>query len=295
MDTSSSSSQARASLSPPAVVPSVSLPITKQPTISKTISPPKQPPKVNHTPAIAITHPSLDLADVPFKRTPSFINKKRERALSPSRRRDLQKKAQQKEPNGAIPNQIIESPSEPPLAKAASSETSLARTDSGKINTTDVSESTTTTEDYVTANSDSSKKSNSRNQNQSKYRRSRIITCLSLPYKKSSFIDPENNKTQEGSSFESASSLYSSTRTENIAEDLIVPSFSPPLEINDDFIVPDLASPPLPLPDRLPKLTVEKIEVKADITPTIQHIKREKTDSKCKNEIPKVPKVSSNI
>ncbi|CAH0589127.1 unnamed protein product [Chrysodeixis includens] len=270
LDTSSSSSQARASLSPPAVVPSVSLPITKQPTISKTIiSPPKLPPKVNHTPAIAITHPSLDLADVPFKRTPSFINKKRERALSPSRRRDLvQKKAQQKEPNGAIPNQIIESPSEPPLAKAASSETSLARTDSGKINTTDVSESTTTTEDYVTANSDSSKKSNSRNQNQ----------------------NPENNKTQEGSSFESASSLYSSTRTENIAEDLIVPSFSPPLEINDDFIVPDLASPPLPLPDRLPKLTVEKIEVKADITPTVQHIKREKTDSKCKNEIPKVPK-----
>lgn len=106
---------------------------------------------------------------MPFKRTPSFINKKRERALSPSRRKDLQKKAQQKEPNGTIPNQIIESPSEPSLAKAASSETSLARTDSGKINTTDVSESTTTTEDYVTANSDSSKKSNCKNQNQSKY------------------------------------------------------------------------------------------------------------------------------
>lgn len=89
--------------------------------------------------------------------------------MSPSRRKDLQKKAQQKEPNGTIPNQIIESPSEPSLAKAASSETSLARTDSGKINTTDVSESTTTTEDYVTANSDSSKKSNCKNQNQSKY------------------------------------------------------------------------------------------------------------------------------
>lgn len=88
--------------------------------------------------------------------------------MSPSRRKDLQKKAQQKEPNGTIPNQIIESPSEPSLAKAASSETSLARTDSGKINTTDVSESTTTTEDYVTANSDSSKKSNCKNQNQSK-------------------------------------------------------------------------------------------------------------------------------
>lgn len=169
LDTSSSSSaHARASLSPPAVVPNVVLPpITKQPTISKSTSP-IAPPKLNHNPAIAITHPSLDLADVPFKRTPSFINKKRERALSPSRRRDLQRKAQQKEPNGNIPHQIIESPSEPPLAKAASSETSLARTDSGKINTTDISESTTTTEDYVTANSDSSKKSNSKNHNQSK-------------------------------------------------------------------------------------------------------------------------------
>ncbi|XP_037302447.1 uncharacterized protein LOC119192785, partial [Manduca sexta] len=50
LDTSSSSSaQARASLSPPAVVPSVTLPITKQPTISKAISP-IAPPKVNHTP-----------------------------------------------------------------------------------------------------------------------------------------------------------------------------------------------------------------------------------------------------
>lgn len=126
--------------------------------------------KVNHTPAIAITHPSIDLADVPFKRTASFINKKRERALSPSRRRDLQKKSQQKEPNGTIPNQIMDSPTEPCLAKVGNSETNLARTDSGKTNTTDISESTTTTtEDYVTANSDSSKKSNSRNQNQSKF------------------------------------------------------------------------------------------------------------------------------
>lgn len=167
LDTSSSNSVQRASLSPPAVVPNVILPpITKQPTISKTLSP-IGPPKINHTPAIAITHPSLDLADVPFKRTPSFINKKRERALSPSRRRELQKKALPKEPNGTIPSQIIESPVEPPLTKAASTETSLARADSGRLNTTDISESTTTTEDYVTANSDSSKKSG-KNQNQSK-------------------------------------------------------------------------------------------------------------------------------
>lgn len=170
MDTSSSSSaQARSSLSPPAVVPNITLPITKQPTVSKITSPVLPVAKPSHTPAIAITHPSLDLADVPFKRTPSFINKKRERALSPSRRRELQRKAQQKEPNGTIPNQIIESPSEPSLAKAVSSETSLARTDSGKINTTDISESTTTTDDYVTANSDSSKKSNRTNNNQRKY------------------------------------------------------------------------------------------------------------------------------
>lgn len=167
LETSSSGSVQRASLSPPAVVPSVVLPpITKQPTISKAISP-IGPSKINHTPAIAITHPSLDLSDVPFTRTPSFINKKRERALSPSRRRDLQKKTLPKEPNGTIPSQIIESPAEPPLTKAASTETILARADSGKLNTTDVSESTTTTEDYVTANSDSSKKSG-KNQNQSK-------------------------------------------------------------------------------------------------------------------------------
>lgn len=92
------------------------------------------------------------------------------------------------------------------------------------------------------------------------------------------FSDPENNKTQEGSSFESASSLYSTTRNDNATEDLIVPSFSPPLQISDDFIVPNLTSPPLPLPDRLPKMSVEKIEVKADITPSTELIRRDKTE-----------------
>ncbi|XP_050347879.1 uncharacterized protein LOC126771818 [Nymphalis io] len=266
LDTASSSSaqQTRVSLSPPAVVPNITLPITKQPTISKSLSPTISI-KPN-TPAIAITHPSLDLSDVPFKRTPSFINKKRERALSPSRRQELQRKAHKKEPNGTIPNQIVESPSEPSFTKPASSETSLARTDSGKINTTDVSESTTTTEDYVTANSDSSKKSNCKNQNHN---------------------SENNNKAQEGSSFESASSLYSSTKTDNVAEDLVVPSFSPPLEIRDDFVVPNLSSPPLPLPDRLPKTTVERIEVKADITP-IETNRRMKTEvKKSKDDVPK--------
>ncbi|XP_045451650.1 uncharacterized protein LOC123660638 [Melitaea cinxia] len=269
LDTSSSSSvqHTRASLSPPAVVPNITLPITKQPTISKTLTPTISM-KPNHTPAIAITHPSLDLTDIPFKRTPSFINKKRERALSPSRRQELQRKAQQKEPNGKIPNQIAESPSEPSLAKAVSSETSLARTDSGKLNTTDISESTTTTEDYVTANSDSSKKSNCKNQNNN---------------------SENNNKAQEGSSFESASSLYSSTKTDNVAEDLIVPSFSPPLEIRDDFIVPNLSSPPVPLPDRLSKTKVERIEVKADITPIETNRKIKTEIIKSKDEICRKP------
>ncbi|CAG9564810.1 unnamed protein product [Danaus chrysippus] len=274
LDTSSSSSAqpTRASLSPPAVVPNIQLPITKQPTVSKILSP-TAPIKLNHTPAIAITHPSLDLSDVPFKRTPSFINKKRERALSPSRRQDL-RRAQQKEPNGTIPNKILESPTEPPLSKPASSETSLARTDSGKINNTDVSESTTTTEDYVTANSDSSKKSNNKNHNHN---------------------SENNNKAQEGSSFESASSLYSSTKTDNVAEDLIVPSFSPPLEISDDFMVPNLSSPPLPLPERIPKPSVERIEVKADITPIAEANRKNKTDLiKPKDDIPRKPNIGAS-
>lgn len=53
-----------------------------------------------------------------------------------------------------------ELPSESPLP-AVVPDLLLARTDSGKTNTTDVSESTTTTDDYITANSDSSRKSSS--------------------------------------------------------------------------------------------------------------------------------------
>lgn len=105
------------------------------------------------------------------------------------------------------------------------------------------------------------------------------------------FSDAENNKTQDGSSFESASSLYSSTRTENIAEDLIVPSFSPPLQLNDDFIVPDLSSPPLPLPERIPKSNIEKIDVKAEINTCVDQSRREKTDIKIKDDNTKSFKV----
>lgn len=71
-----------------------------------------------------------------------------------------------------------------------------------------------------------------------------------------------------------------------------MPSFSPPLEISDDFIVPNLSSPPLPLPERMPRATVEKIEVKAEINPTFESIKRDKTEIiKMKDTIPKVSKV----
>ncbi|XP_048478956.1 uncharacterized protein LOC105386277 isoform X2 [Plutella xylostella] len=260
LDNMNMTQPSRPSLSPPAVVPNIQLPITKQPTISKNTSSTSMT-KTTHTPALTITHPSLDLSDVPFKRTSSFINKKRERALSPSRRRELQKKAQQKEPNGSIPIKIVESPSEPTLVKTEGSETNLARTDSAKTNTTDVSESTTTTDDYVTANSDSSKKS-VQNNNQAH----------------------ENNKAHDGSSFESASSLYSSTRTEHIPEEMIVPSFSPPLQLTDDLIVPNLSTPPLSMPEKPTKIP-EKVEKKPDANKIVEHKEiREKRD---KTEITK--------
>lgn len=83
--------------------------------------------------------------------------------------------------------------------------------------------------------------------------------------------------------------MYSSTKTDNVAEDLIVPSFSPPLEIRDDFIVPNLSSPPLPLPDRLPKTKVERIEVKADITPIDMNRKIKTEIIKSKDEVSRKP------
>lgn len=101
-----------------------------------------------------------------------------------------------------------EPPSESPLP-AVVPELLLARTDSGKTNT-DVSESTTTTDDYITATSgtDSSRKSSS-NKGNDKHR------------------SPQTNA-QEGSSFESASSMYSVARSEYFGDDMVVPSFSPP-------------------------------------------------------------------
>lgn len=71
-----------------------------------------------------------------------------------------------------------------------------------------------------------------------------------------------------------------------------MPSFSPPLQITDDFMVPNLASPPLPLPERIPKACVEKIEVKVEVNPTIEHAKRDKTEIiKHSEEMVKITKV----
>lgn len=68
----------------------------------------------------------------------------------------------------------------------------------------------------------------------------------------------------------------------------MVPSFSPPLNISEDFIVPNLSSPPLPLPERISKPILERMEVKVDITPIPQHVKREKTEvTKPREEAPK--------
>lgn len=58
--------------------------------------------------------------------------------------------------------------------------------------------------------------------------------------------------------------------------------------------MPDLSSPPLPLSDRILKTSVEKLEVKADITPHTEHIKRDKTETKPKEATPKTSKVSCN-
>lgn len=72
------------------------------------------------------------------------------------------------------------------------------------------------------------------------------------------------------------------------------------MQISDEFIVPNLSTPPLPLPDRLPerlpKALVEKVEVKAEITPIPEHIKRDKTEtSKPKEEVSKPVSQSTNI
>ncbi|KAF5280043.1 hypothetical protein FQR65_LT03298 [Abscondita terminalis] len=84
----------------------------------------------------------------------------------------------------------------------------LARTDSGKTNT-DVSESTTTTDDYITANSgtDSSKKNNGSNKEVKEKQ------CT--------------HTTQDGSSFESVSSMYGLGKSDFLGDDMVVPSFSP--------------------------------------------------------------------
>lgn len=66
------------------------------------------------------------------------------------------------------------------------------------------------------------------------------------------------------------------------------------MEIRDDFIVPHLTSPPLTIPDRVARPSVERFEVKADITPILENNKRHKTEiMKRKDEVPE--KVVSKV
>lgn len=147
------------------------------------------PPRAMHAPSIAITKydQSIDIPDEQtIKRTiMNSVAKRRERALSPSRRRELQKKSPGS--NGRTPDltpshtphRSLDSPENGKGPNAVVPDLLLARTDSGKTNTTDVSESTTTTttDDYVTANSDSSKKSGSgKHVNQGKH--FNLIGCI---------------------------------------------------------------------------------------------------------------------
>ncbi|KAK4874962.1 hypothetical protein RN001_014322 [Aquatica leii] len=110
-------------------------------------------------------------------------------------------------PSPARRRRIPDPPSESP-APAVVPDLLLARTDSGKTNT-DISESTTTTDDYITANSgtDSSKKNNG--------------------FVKETKEKQSIHTTQNGSSFESVSSMYALGKNDFLSDDMVVPSFSP--------------------------------------------------------------------
>ncbi|KAK9685689.1 hypothetical protein QE152_g37855 [Popillia japonica] len=161
---------------------------------------------------IQIQSPSSPRMDVP--NLPMYqqdINSKQQ-YLTPRRARSPAWKRRTPEP-----------PSESPLP-AVVPDLLLARTDSGRTNT-DISESTTTTDDYITANSgtDSSRKSNSTKGNSDKHR--------------------SHTTAPEGSSFESASSIYSGSKVDYLSEDMVVPSYSPP-PIPEE--TSDMATTPVP-------------------------------------------------
>jgi hypothetical protein len=115
-----------------------------------------------------------------------------------------------------------ETPSESPLP-AIVPDLLLARTDSCKTNT-DVSESTTT-DDYITANSgtDSSRKSGS-----TKVVAGIAVSCIDLTVGGSQGVDLYNLHAhhQDGSSFES-------NKGDIFGDDMVVPSFSPPLILEE--------------------------------------------------------------
>lgn len=78
---------------------------------------------------------------------------------------------------------------------------------------------------------------------------------------------------------------------------MIVPSFSPPLQLTDDLIVPNLSTPPLSMPEKPTKIP-EKVEKKPDVNKIVEHKeireKRDKTEiTKTKEEPSKT--VSTNI
>ncbi|XP_025837065.1 uncharacterized protein LOC108734776 [Agrilus planipennis] len=118
-----------------------------------------------------------------------------------------------KQPPPLTKKRPVEQKPESPLP-AVVPELPLARTDSGKTNT-DISESTTTTDDYITATSgtDSSKKSVSNREAAVKVHSSAVI--------------------HDGSSFESASSIYGQAKSDVFGDDMVVPSFSPPLILEE--------------------------------------------------------------
>jgi hypothetical protein len=152
------------------------------------------------SPRIVIDKPSKTL-EPPFKQ--QFLTP--QRTISPTWRR-----------------RTPETPSESPLP-AIVPDLLLARTDSCKTNT-DVSESTTT-DDYITANSgtDSSRKSGS-----TKVVAGIAVSCIDLTVGGSQGVDLYNLHAhhQDGSSFES-------NKGDIFGDDMVVPSFSPPLILEE--------------------------------------------------------------
>lgn len=183
-------------------------------------SPPSPAKRIKEIPTSAMKlypKPTPPIIVTPSKRLPEITPTTMRR--SPGRGEFRKRKITPDLTPSETPHRSLESPDQTKAIQAAAELLLLGKTDSGK--TTDISESTTTTtDDYVTANSDSS-------------RRSHGTSTQST--------HGSQTGTQDGSSFESASSIYSLARGEAICEDFIIPaSFSPPpiLEETDVPLTP---------------------------------------------------------